>query len=126
MNIKEVSQQYDLTQDTLRYYERIGLIPTVNRSSNGNRDYTETDLRWVEFVKCMRGAGLSIEVIAEYMNLVEKGDSTLAARKELLTEQRDLLLEKMKDLQVTLDKLNYKIESYENNIAKIKLTKKED
>lgn len=56
MRMAEVSANFELTQDTLRYYERIGLIPPVNRSSNGIRDYTEDNLKWVEFIKCMRGA----------------------------------------------------------------------
>ena len=60
MNIAEVSKKYDLTQDTLRYYERVGLLPRVNRTSSGIRDYTEEDCRWVEFIKCMRQAGLPI------------------------------------------------------------------
>ena len=65
MTIAEVSKKFDLSQDTLRYYERIGLIPSVNRNKSGNRDYTEEDCRWVEFIKCMRSAGLPIEVLIE-------------------------------------------------------------
>ena len=65
MTITEVSKKYDLTADTLRYYERIGLIPSVNRNASGIRDYTEEDCKWVHFAKCMRGAGLSIEVLVE-------------------------------------------------------------
>ena len=61
MTIAEVSRQNDLSPDTLRYYERIHLIPPVNRNSSGNRDYTDEDCRWVKFIKCMRSAGLSIE-----------------------------------------------------------------
>ena len=57
MTITEVSEKFDLSPDTLRYYERIGLIPPVPRTSGGLRDYREGDLRWVEFIKCMRNAG---------------------------------------------------------------------
>ena len=60
MTITEVSEKYDLTQDTLRYYERIGLIPHVNRNKSGIRNYAEEDCRWVKFIKCMRSAGLPI------------------------------------------------------------------
>ena len=80
MNIAEVSKKYDLTQDTLRYYERVGLLPRVNRTSSGIRDYTEEDCRWVEFIKCMRQAGLPIEVLIEYVALYQKGDETIQAR----------------------------------------------
>ncbi len=69
MLIAEVSKKYDIAADTLRYYERIGLIPPVNRNSSGRRDYTEEDCNWVYFIKCMRSAGLSIEVLVEYVTM---------------------------------------------------------
>ncbi len=109
MTITEVSKEYDLSQDTLRYYERIGLIPSVNRNKSGNRDYTEDDCRWVEFIKCMRSAGLPIEALIEYVGLFQQGDATSEARKELLSEQRKQLIAKMEDNQKTLEPLNYKI-----------------
>ena len=65
MKIAEVSERYGLSADTLRYYERVGLIPPVNRNGSGMRDYNELDIRRVEFIKCMRGAGLPIEVLIE-------------------------------------------------------------
>ena len=63
MPITEVSTKYALSADTLRYYERIGLVPPVHRTSGGIRDYTDEDCNWVGFIKCMRGAGLPIEVL---------------------------------------------------------------
>lgn len=117
MTIAEVSKKYDLTQDTLRYYERIGLIPGVNRNKSGLRDYTEEDCRWVEFSKCMRSAGLPIEILIEYMNLFQQGDETIEARKELLVEQRNILIDKMEELKKTIERLNYKIERYDNTIG---------
>lgn len=81
--IAQVSAMFGLSQDTLRYYERVGLIPCVNRKS-GIRDYTEEDLKWVEFVKCMRSAGLPIEALIEYVSMFMQGDSTVEARKSLL------------------------------------------
>ena len=119
MTIKEVSQRFNLTQDTLRYYERIGLIPKVPRNSSGNREYDEESCRWVEFIKCMRAAGLSIEVLIEYVSLFQKGDKTIELRKELLIEQRNQLLSKIKELQLTVGRLNGKIERYENQVLKI-------
>lgn len=117
MTIKEVSKKYDLTADTLRYYERIGLIPPVNRNKSGIRDYTEKDCGWVEFIKCMRAAGLPIEVLIEYVELFQKGEETKDARKELLIEQRKILLKKIEDMKKTLERLDYKIESYEKSIS---------
>ena len=116
MKIAEVSEHYGISPDTLRYYERIGLIPPVNRNESGIRDYNELDLRRVEFIKCMRSAGLPIEVLIEYVGLVQKGDGTIKARKEILLEQREQLVTRMKEMQKTLDILDHKIEVYENAV----------
>jgi DNA-binding transcriptional MerR regulator len=114
MRISEVSQQSGISSDTLRYYERIGLIPPVNRNESGNRDYSELDLRRVEFVKCMRSAGLPLEVLIEYYGLVQQGDQTIAARKQILVAQREKLLAKMAEIQKTLDLVDYKISVYDD------------
>ena len=113
MMIAEVSAKFDISQDTLRYYERIGLIPCVNRNKNGIRNYTEESCRWVEFIKCMRSAGLAIEVLIEYVALFQQGNKTSAARKELLIEQRKQLMGRMEDMQKTLARLDDKIVRYE-------------
>src|SRR5689334_4122293 len=118
MKIAEVSDQYGLSIDTLRYYERVGLIPPVNRNESGIRDYNELDLRRVDFIKCMRSAGLPIEVLIEYVALVQQGDKTIDARKEILIEQRKLLVDRMNEMQKTLDILDHKIEVYENAVLK--------
>ena len=118
MKIAEVSEQYGLSSDTLRYYERVGLIPHVNRNESGIRDDNEIDLRRVEFIKCMRCAGLPVEVLIDYVALVQKGDKTIEARKEILIEQRQLLVTRMNEMQKTLDILNHKIEVYENAVLK--------
>jgi DNA-binding transcriptional MerR regulator len=116
MKIAEVSERYGLSSDTLRYYERIGLLPTVTRTESGIRDYSELDLQRVDFIKCMRSAGLPIEVLIDYMELIEQGDSTIEARQQILLEQRDLLTSRIAEMQKTLDLLNHKIEIYEKNI----------
>lgn len=118
MTISEIAKKYDLTPDTLRYYERIGLIPPVPRNASGLRDYDEESCNWVEFIKCMRGAGLPIEVLIDYVQLFRKGDSTVTARKEILIEQREVLRAKIEELQKTLARLDYKIELYESGKMK--------
>ena len=118
MKIAEVSEKYGLSVDTLRYYERVGLIPPVHRNDGGIRDYNELDLRRVDFIKCMRSAGLPIEVLIDYVALVQKGDKTIDARKEILIEQRELLVARMKEMQKTLDILDHKIEVYEKAVLK--------
>ena len=128
MTITEVSAKFDLSQDTLRYYERIGLIPRVNRNKSGIRDYTEENCRWVEFIKCMRSAGLPIEVLIEYVALFQQGDGTSEARKELLIEQRKQLITRMEDMKKTLGRLDLKIARYEQAVvgAEKKLRKPEE
>lgn len=122
MTINEVSKKYKVSCDTLRYYERIGVIPEVNRNSSGIRDYTEEDLRWVELALCMRNAGLSIETLVEYQRLYQEGDSTIKARLDLLTEQMDILKEQKKQIEETMDRLSYKISRYKIALETGKLT----
>lgn len=118
MRIAEVSKKYGISADTLRYYERIGLLEHVRRNESGIRDYSEADCARIQFIKCMRGANVSIEALIEYMQLFAEGDSTVAARKELLEEQRDLVQERVNEMQAGLDRLNYKIENYDSIIRK--------
>ncbi len=118
MKIGEVSRKYGISTDTLRYYEKVGLIPSVNRNESGIRDYTEADIKRIEFIKCMRNAGLPIEALTKYMNLVIQGDKTIEARKEILQDQRDLLAAHIQNLQKTLDLLDYKISVYEEALLK--------
>ena len=116
MTIAEVSRKYEISADTLRYYERIGLIPPVPRTKSGLRDYDEESCGWVELMKCMRAAGVQIEALIEYVALFQQGDDTIDARKALLIEQREQLLARMEDMQKSLDRLNMKIERYEQGL----------
>lgn len=117
MNISQVSKKYGLSIDTLRYYEKEGLIPPVHRNESGIRDYTEQDCGWVEFIKCMRGAGLSIETLREYISLHAKGNCTLQKRKDLLIAERAKLQGRLQEMQETLKRLNYKIDFYDKKIV---------
>ena len=116
MTIAEVSKKYELSADTLRYYERIGLVPPVPRNKSGIRDYDTESCQWVELMKCMRTAGEQIEALIEYVALFQQGDETIGARKALLIEQRDQLVERMAEMQRSLDRLNDKIERYDQGL----------
>lgn len=118
MTIAEISKKFGLTQDTLRYYERIGLIPAIKRNSSGFRDYDEMDCRRIEFVICMRTAGLPIEVLIEYMRLYMEGDSTIPARKDILIQQRNELSARIAEMQKTKERLDLKIANYENHMIR--------
>ncbi|MCB9432119.1 MAG: MerR family transcriptional regulator [Ardenticatenaceae bacterium] len=114
MKISEVSEQSGLSVDTLRYYEKVGLLPPITRTNGGIREYTEADIKRIDFIKCMRTAGLPVDVLTEYFALVEQGDETIEARKEILQTQRTRLVAMIAELQDTLALLNSKIEGYED------------
>ena len=116
MTIKEVAEKYDITPDTLRYYERIKMIPEVTRTAGGILDYQESDLQWVELALCMRSAGLPIEAMIEYLQLYQKGDETIPARLELLNNQMEVLKEQRDKIEATMKKLSYKISRYEEAV----------
>lgn len=113
MTISEVSKKCNISADTLRYYEKVGLISFVNRTSGGLRDYKEEDCKQIMFVKCMRSAGLSIEVLQKYFELFKKGKRTLKTRRDLLAKERENLQMRFKELQETLKRLDYKISVYD-------------
>lgn len=118
MRIAEVSKQFALSADTLRYYEKIGLMNPVAKDKSGIRNYQEQDLKRINFIKCMRMAGLGIEAIKRYVDLFNEGLDTIPQRKQILVEQEEILKTKMRELQITIDYLHNKIESYEDTLVK--------
>ena len=116
MTIKEVCEKFNLSPDTLRYYERAGVIPEVRRTKGGIRDYSQDDVNWVENAVCMRGAGVPIEMLIEYVRLFQMGDETIEARRDLLLEVRSEIQKKLDQYQETMNRLNYKISRYEEAV----------
>ena len=116
MQISEVAKEFGLTTDTLRYYEREGLIGPISKGKNGIRNYTEEDIKRIQFVKCMRAAGLEINFLKRYIQLFEEGDKTVKERRKILVEQRKILKEKLDAMQEAYNRLNYKIDLYDKNI----------
>lgn len=116
MTIAEVAKKYEVTPDTLRYYERIGLLPDIARTSGGIRDYSESDCRWVEYIKCMRSAGVSVETLVEYVALFHRGKETIPERKKLLMEQREQIVARIQELNDILARLDWKLDGYEERM----------
>lgn len=116
MKIKEVSQKYNIPADTLRYWERQGAIPPVNRDEAGYRDYDQEDMDWISFAQCMREAGVSIEYLIEYIELFKGGKKTLEARKDLLREQLKVIKKHLDEVQNTYDLINKKVQNYETHV----------
>ena len=118
MNIKKVSEQLEITPDTIRYYERIGLVPPISRDKNGVRNFTDIDIQRLDFIKCMRHAGLSIESLHEYMHLYSLNDDrTILARKRILEEEAEKLDERIASLQETRAYLQHKIDVYGSQLT---------
>ena len=116
MTIKEVCEKFDITADTLRYYERVGVIPEVSRTKGGIRNYTEEDIAWVENAICMRNAGVPVEMLIEYVKLFQEGDSTFNARRDLLAEARSDIQKQLDRITETARLLDYKISRYDKAI----------
>lgn len=113
MTIKQVCEQYGLTADTLRYYEKIGVIPPVHRSASGIRNYTPEDIGWIENAVCLRSAGVPVESIIQYVQLYQAGSDTIAMRRDLLSHVLEDLKEQRRQLDTAIDRLSYKVSRYD-------------
>ncbi|EAD1455387.1 MerR family transcriptional regulator [Listeria monocytogenes] len=122
MNIKQAADMFGLTVDTLRYYERVGVIPPVHRNESGYRDYKTSDLNWVYLVKNLRNAGLSVESLIEFATLAQlrETQNVEAAQKQVLVDQLKELDEKLAEMKKVRELLAYKIDSYDSHIAQFK------
>lgn len=114
MNISEAAKLMNVTPVTIRYYERVGLIPPIHRKNGYVREFHQDDLNWIKFIKCMRSAGLSVETLIKYTTLYQQGDSTIEERKNLLKKERKNLFAKYEEIGETLKRLDGKIKDYEN------------
>lgn len=123
MNIAQVSKKFDITKETLRYWERLGLLPEIPRNESGYRDYGEYELNWVFFIQVMRKAGVSIEALVEFVELYRLKTDTRAAQKQLLVEQRDKLEQQKRDIEKTLNYLNYKLDNFESHVLNYEIEK---
>ena len=126
MTIQEVCLKMGLTQDTLRYYEKVGMIPPVGRTAGGTRNYEDEDLRWISLAKCLRAAGLPVQAIVEYVHLFRLGDETVSDRLDLLKTQKEALLDQRRKMDEAIEKLEYKISRYEKGLALGKVEWKKD
>ncbi|MFY9902386.1 MAG: MerR family transcriptional regulator [Trichococcus sp.] len=113
MKIAQVSKEKHVSIDSLRYYERIGLIPPVKRIAGGMREYSDEDLQWLDFVKAVKSAGMSIEPLIDYVRLCGEGLHTVPARRGLWEDECDLLEKRIHGLQETLAQMKSKVAHYD-------------
>ncbi len=110
--VKDVTSKTGLSEHTIRYYDREGLFPNLERTPKGNRLFSDIDLEWIELVCCLKDSGMSIQDIKKFMLLCQEGESTLEQRKTLLLQHKKNILDQMKVLEKGLSTVNYKIEHY--------------
>jgi len=122
-SIKEVSKKYNLSTYTLRYYEREGLLRTVQRNENNKRFYTDIDLGWIEMICCMRATGMSISYIKNYIDLCVKGNDTLSERRKIMLGQREIIKEHLKKYNDLLELVDMKLDYYDKKVSKDELKK---
>ena len=114
MTIREIAAKTNMSTDTLRYYERIGLLPPVPRNAAGIRNYDEYFVNFINFIKKLKASGMSLEHIIDYIRLAEMGDATIQERKKLMAEAREMLLDKINSLQLVAELADYQLRNYEN------------
>jgi DNA-binding transcriptional MerR regulator len=112
-SIAQAAARSGLSIDTLRYYERIGLVEPPARDSGGRRTYTDSDLAWLEFLTRLRTTGMPIRMMREYAQLRHRGSGTEARRRQILVEHRAGVRERIAELELCLGILDYKIANYE-------------
>ncbi|MBK1813444.1 MerR family transcriptional regulator [Clostridium sp. YIM B02505] len=115
-SIKEVSEKLNISQYTLRYYEKEGLIPYVHRNYSGRRVYSDDDLIWIQLIGCMRATGMSIAYIKNYVELTIQGKGTLLKRREIILEQKEIIETEIKRYNDLLEVVNIKLQRYDQLI----------
>lgn len=115
--IGQVAKKMGLTAHTLRYYEKEGLLPFIKKNSSGLRIFSDNDIGWLELIECLKGTGMSLKGIKQYIDWYIEGDSTLEKRLEMFKQQKVNLEEQMLQLQKHMEKINYKIAYYSEIIA---------
>jgi DNA-binding transcriptional MerR regulator len=120
--VKDVSEKTGITPYTLRFYEKEGVLPSIDRDTNGVRMFSDSDIDWIETVQALRSTGLPLDEIKQYLELYKGGDRTLQERRKMLAHQKEKVEDQISRLMKTLEKLNYKmalIDAQENKFEKM-------
>ncbi|SFH15703.1 DNA-binding transcriptional regulator, MerR family [Desulfotomaculum arcticum] len=113
-SIKEVSQKFNISSYTLRYYEKEGLLPPIQRTANGTRQYSDVDLEWLQLICCMRATGMSIAYIKDYVELCRLGENTIPQRRQIILRQKEIIENHIKEYKDLLKLVNKKLKYYDN------------
>ena len=110
--IRQVAEKEGITTHTIRYYDREGLLPLLERTDSGILKFSEEDIHWLELICCLKNSGMPIHRIKEFMNLCLQGEATCEERKQILVEHKQAILKQMEVLKTSLNTVNYKIDHY--------------
>jgi DNA-binding transcriptional MerR regulator len=116
--IQDASSETGVSRDTLRYYERIGILPGIARSKSGHRRFSDDDMGWIKLVQCLRATGMPLEDLHRYAELMQQGDSTAAERLRLLHDHRRRIKDDMAELATALELVERKITGYDEVLAR--------
>ncbi len=116
--IQDAAAETGVSRDTLRYYEKIGILPGIARSQSGHRRFSDNDMGWIKLVQCLRATGMPLEDLHRYAELVQEGEHTAAERLRLLEDHRRRIEAELADLTVALDLVDMKIAGYTKLVAK--------
>ncbi len=117
-SIGQVAKKTNLSTYTLRYYEKEGLLPFVKKNSSGLRVFSDNDLNWLSMIECLKETGMPLKGIKQYIDWFVEGDSTLVKRLDMFKQQKIRIEEQIAMLQKNMNRINYKIELYEQAVAK--------
>lgn len=112
-SMKYVVENFNITAKTLRFYEEQGILENISRDENGRRVYSEQDIDWISFIRCLRETGMSIAKIKEYKDFFGAGNSTFLQRLEMLVKHKLEVQKKIEEELRYLEEINYKIAMYE-------------
>lgn len=119
--MKEVTIKTGISAHTLRFYEKEGVVPFVKRDKNGNRIYDEKNLKWLEFMLCLRATGMTLADIKHYVELYKNGDSTIQERKQMMLNHKTKIDEQIMKSYKYLEKINYKLALYDLQEKELKM-----
>lgn len=113
--VGEISKRVNIAPSTLRYYDKEGLLPFVERSKSGIRMFKDSDLEWLSIIECLKKTGMPIKEIKKFVDWCIEGDSTIEQRLELIDRRKEAVLKQIEQLKQPLDTLNYKHWYYETS-----------
>lgn len=116
-SMKEACTLTGMSYENLKFYCNEGLVPNVKRNSRNYRIFSEHDIKWIQGLNCLRGCGMTIAEMKEYLALCLEGESSIPARKEILSHKKEALLQSIEDIQKSIDYIDWKQNFYDDVLS---------